>query len=316
MGFSDLISANLVKIQNSFYLGGLPFGSILAIVRIVLLLSIIDQSIKLFPMKRFLILLFICTPISVLFAQQSTYELKQNIPYTADNGDPYVKERCVLDLYYPKDKKDFVTVIWFHGGGLEGGEKEIPTYLKEKGIAVVGVGYRLSPKAKVEDIIKDAAKAVSWTFNHIEEFSGSKKKIILSGHSAGGYLDLMLALNKRYLNDEGIDADDLFAVVPFSSQCITHYTSRAEKGIAMNQPIIDEFAPLYWVRKNNVPITLITGDRELEMVGRYEENAYLARMFKIVGHPAIKLLELDGYDHGMTYPAFPLLLKEIERWSK
>jgi len=267
-------------------------------------------------MKRFLCLFILCVSANLLFAQNSNYELKENILYASSDADAYSKERCQIDVYYPKNKKDFVTVVWFHGGGLTGGGKEIPSYLKDKGIAVVGVGYRLSPKVKVEDIIKDAAKAVHWTFDHIGEYGGSNKKIVLSGHSAGGYLNLMLALNPRYLKDEGINADELFGVVPFSAQCISHFTSRAEKGIDINQPVVDEFAPLYWVRKNNVPITLITGDRELEMVGRYEENAYLARMFKIVGHPNIKLLELDGYDHGMAYPAFPILIKEIERWNK
>ena len=58
---------------------------------------------------------------------------------------------------------------------------------------------------------------------------------------------------------------------------------------------------------------MITGDRELEMLGRYEENAYLMRMMKVVGHKDTKLLELDGYDHGMAYPAFPLLIKEVQR---
>lgn len=52
---------------------------------------------------------------------------------------------------------------------------------------------------------------------------------------------------------------------------------------------------------------LISGDRELEMLGRYEENAYLARMMKVAGHPHTRLLELEGYGHNMFYPAFPLL---------
>ncbi|NCB27105.1 MAG: alpha/beta hydrolase, partial [Bacteroidia bacterium] len=58
---------------------------------------------------------------------------------------------------------------------------------------------------------------------------------------------------------------------------------------------------------------LITGDRELEMLGRYEENAYLARMMKVAGHKQTRLLEIQGYNHGMTYPAFPLVLEEIQR---
>jgi hypothetical protein len=58
---------------------------------------------------------------------------------------------------------------------------------------------------------------------------------------------------------------------------------------------------------------LITGDRELELLGRYEENAYLMRMMKIAGHKETTLYELDGYGHSMTEPAFPLLLKEVQR---
>jgi len=52
------------------------------------------------------------------------------------------------------------------------------------------------------------------------------------------------------------------------------------------------------------------------MLGRYEENAYMARMMKIAGHKQTKLFELDGYGHGMTEPAFPLLINEINRILK
>lgn len=266
-------------------------------------------------MRNIILLISLCYTTTLAIGQERSYELKADIPYGSDSSDPYSAAQCKLDVYYPTDREDYTTVIWFHGGGLTGGEKEIPEFLKEKGIAVVGVGYRLSPKVKVEEIIEDAAQAVKWVFDHIEDLGGDHGKIVLSGHSAGGYLNLMLALNKTYLENIGINADDLMGVVPFSAQCITHFTARAEEGYDINQPVVDEMAPLYWVRKDAAPISLITGDRELEMVGRYEENAYLKRMLKIVDHAQVKLLELDGYDHGMTYPAFPLLLKEIENWE-
>lgn len=268
-------------------------------------------------MKKILIsccLFLVLTAVS--FAQQTEYVLKEQISYVSSNADSYQKEKCLLDVYYPKNKKDFVTVIWFHGGGLVEGRKEIPSFLKDKGIAVVGVGYRFAPKVKVDDIIKDAALAVKWTFDHIAELGGNKNKIVLSGHSAGAYLDLMLALNKKYLTEVGLSSQDFMGIVPMSPQVITHAAARKEKGIEMLQPTIDEFAPLYWVRKETAPITLITGDRELEMVGRYEENAYLERMLKLVGHSNIKLIELEGYGHDMVYPALPLLLREIEHWNK
>ena len=259
------------------------------------------------------IFLFFIFSTAIALASGQSYEMKTDILYRTDVEDEYIQEQCKLDLFYPSDKSAYTTVVWFHGGGLTGGQKEIPEFLKEKGVAVVGVGYRFSPKVSVSEIIQDAAHAVKWVSEHIEELGGDKRKIILAGHSAGAYLNLMLALNKAYLSDVGLDANDLMGVVPFSAQCITHFTARSESGYGINQPIIDELAPLYWVRADAPPITLITGDRELEMVGRYEENAYLKRMLTIVGHDQTALLELDGFDHGMTYPAFPLLIKEVER---
>lgn len=266
-------------------------------------------------MKTLATLLFLLYSFSCAHAQAPSGKHFADVVYVED-GDAYRTERCRLDLYIPQGIKDFVTVIWYHGGGLTGGEREIPSDLKDRGIAIVGVGYRLSPKAKVSEIISDAADAVKWTMDHIEAYGGSKNKIVLAGHSAGAYLALMLALDSSHLARLGLSANDLLGVVSLSAQTITHFTARAEQGIAINQPTIDKLAPLFWVRKDAPRITLITGDRELEMVGRYEENAYLARMLKITGHPQVKLLELDGFDHGMTYPAFPLLLKEIAYWSK
>lgn len=256
--------------------------------------------------------LFAFMLFTAAYGQEMAIE-KSNIAYGGDTTDAYVSEKCLLDVYFPTDTKDFPTVVWFHGGGLTGGEKEIPEYLKGGGVGVIGVGYRLSPQAKVADIIEDAADAIKWAFDHVEGYGGSKDKIILSGHSAGGYLALMVGLNKAYLEARDLDANKIMALIPFSAQAVTHFTKRAEDGIEMNQATIDEFAPIFWVRKDAPPVVLITGDRELEIVGRYEENAYLARMLKVVEHPDTKLLELDGYDHGMVYPALPLLLKEIAR---
>ena len=95
-------------------------------------------------------------------------------------------------------------------------------------------------------------------------------------------------------------------MIPFSGHAITHFTVREERGIDGKQPIIDDLAPLYHVRNDASPYLMITGDRELEMLGRYEENAYMMRMMKITGHKETKLIELEGYGHNMTYPAFPL----------
>ena len=95
------------------------------------------------------------------------YELKRNVSYLDENGsgDPYRTKRCTLDLYYPRPKKKFSTVVWFLGGGLRSGEKSIPKQLRKQGIAVVAPNYRLFPKAKCPEYLEDAASAVAWTFS-------------------------------------------------------------------------------------------------------------------------------------------------------
>jgi len=250
------------------------------------------------------------------FAQQTEYTTETNIAYydeTVAQSDGYIRERCVLDVYYPENSKGFATVVWFHGGGLTGGNKSIPEALKEKGICVVAPNYRLHPKVSSPKYIEDAAAAIAWVFNHIESFGGDSSLIFVSGHSAGGYLTSMVGLDKRWLNAWNIDANRIAGLIPFSGHAITHFTIREERGIPGTQPVVDDLAPLYHVRADAPPLLLITGDRELEMLGRYEENAYLMRMMKVAGHKETTLYELDGYGHGMAEPAFPLLLKEIGR---
>jgi len=120
----------------------------------------------------------------------------------------------------------------------------------------------------------------------------------------------MLGLDKRWLGAEGIDADHIAGLVPFSGQCITHFTVRAERGVMGTQPVIDDLAPLFHVRKGAPPLLLITGDRNLELLGRYEENAYLWRMMGLVAHPDTELKELQGFTHvAMMEAAYPLLLQ-------
>lgn len=242
------------------------------------------------------------------------YEIERDILYReGDSLTDAMRERCRLDFYHPLDAKGFSTVVWFHGGGLTSGEKSVPEGLRNKGIAVAAVNYRLSPAAKAPAYIEDAAAAVAWTLKNVERYGGSRDRVFVSGHSAGGYLTSMVGLEKRWLAAHGIDANELAGLAPLSGQCLTHSAVRVERGIEETRPLIDDLAPLYHVRKDAPPMLLVTGDREKELRGRYEENAYFRRMLKLAGHPNVELFELQGYDHGgMADPAFPLLLRFVE----
>lgn len=269
------------------------------------------------------LVLFLISGITLNSSAQgktTTYQLLTNISYTEVYQKPvddYMQERCKLDIYYPENTTNFATVVWFHGGGMKAGEKYISDLLKNKGIAVVAVNYRLYPKVKCPVYTEDAAASVAWVFRNIEKYGGNTSKIFVSGHSAGGYLAMMVGLDKSYLAPFGIDPDSIAGLIPYSGHTITHMTVREEMGIKDTQPIIDKYAPLFHVRADAPPLVLITGDRELEMLGRYEENAYMWRMMKLAGHKKSTLLELDGFDHGgMNKPADFILVKEISKILK
>lgn len=264
-------------------------------------------------MKLLTIFLFCCLSVSAFAQDTTTYLEKKDILYRTGALDDYMKERCKLDIYYPARQGRVPVIIWFHGGALTGGSKEIPAALKKQKMIIIAANYRLSPKATCPAYIEDAAAAVAWVFSHATEFGGDTTKIIVSGHSAGGYLAEMIGLEKKWLATYNIDANRIAGLFPFSGQAITHFTVRKEKGISETQAVIDTYAPLFHVRADAPPLFLYTGDREKELLGRYEENAYMARMMKLAGHKKTYLYEFDGFDHGdMPGPGFLLMLKQLK----
>lgn len=227
-------------------------------------------------------------------------------------------QRCVADVFHPADKGDALPVIvWFHGGGLTGGNRFIPRQLAGGDYVVVAPNYRLLPDASLDQVIDDAAAATAWVLDHIADYGGDPTKVFVSGHSAGGYLTSMIGLDKKWLAKYGHDADSLAALIPFSGQVITHFAHRQQKGLSPLTPMVDEMAPLYHVRPDAPPYIIITGDREQELYGRYEENAYMWRMMKLTGHPQVYIYELGGYDHGaMADPAHHIMINHIKKILK
>ena len=267
-------------------------------------------------MKKVLWMIFMTFMVLNVNAQKSISSdevITSNIQYK--NGkDTYIKERCKLDICYDKSKKNSPVVVWYHGGGLTSGQKEIPGLLKKQGFVVVGVNYRLLPKVKIDECLDDCAAALAWVFQNISQYGGDAKKIFVSGHSAGGYITTMLGLDKTWLSRYGVDANNIAGLIPFSGQMISHFAYRKMNGIDNLQPTIDKYAPLYHIRKDAAPLVLITGDRNIELFGRYEENAYMWRMMNLIGRPDTQLYELGGYCHGaMAQPAFHILIQTIHK---
>jgi len=261
------------------------------------------------------LLTFLCTRVRA--QKEDLSGIYHGLPYVTDSTDAYAEERCKLDLLIPKDTTGFATIVYFHGGGLEFGNRHMADAWMDAGVAVATASYRLHPKVKNPVYTQDAAAAVAWVMTNIEDWGGDPKRIYVSGHSAGGYLTTMIGMDTTYLGAHGLHPDSLAGLLPFSGHTITHFTARKERGLEWNDIVVDRYAPLHHLRVSDLPIALITGDRELEIFGRYEENAYFWRMLFASGHKRAELLELDGFGHNpMLAPASQLALELIRKWDR
>lgn len=215
----------------------------------------------------------------------------------------YETTRCKLDLHAPVGTKEPLPVIvWFHGGGITGGDKgskdtaAVVTRIAQDGFLVASVNYRLSPKATYPAYIEDAAAAVAWVLKNAAAHGGDPKKIFVAGHSAGGYLTTMLALDERYLGKHNLKPGDIRGYIPVAGQMITHAAVRAERGIAKTTMIVDEAAPLFHVRKDLPPMLILYAEKDMAM--RAEENRFFAEALTAADCKSFQIQQVDGHDHG------------------
>ncbi|HEY2413564.1 MAG TPA: alpha/beta hydrolase [Pirellulaceae bacterium] len=140
-------------------------------------------------------------------------DVQSNIRYAADGH-----ERHVLDVYSPKGAKNAPVVFWIHGGGWQQGDKTgvqiKPQAFMDKGFVFVSTNYRLLPEVDMGTIIRDIAKSIHWVHDHIAEYGGDPKRLLVMGHSAGAQLAAIVSIDERYLKAEGLDLSIIKACVP------------------------------------------------------------------------------------------------------
>jgi acetyl esterase/lipase len=139
--------------------------------------------------------------------------MKSNISYV-ESGH----ERQVLDIYAPPNAKNLPVVFWIHGGGWEHGDKTQvktkPQWFMDKGFVFVSTNYRLLPTVDMGTLIRDVAKAFAWTQQHIAEYGGDPKRVLVGGHSAGAQLAAIICTDESYLKDNGNALETVIGCVP------------------------------------------------------------------------------------------------------
>ncbi len=145
-------------------------------------------------------------------------EARKDLTYI--EGDAADAAKHKLDLYLPREKKNFPVLVFIHGGSWRSGDRSTYPALGNRfaktGIGVAIPSYRLMPKHPHPAQIEDTAAAFAWVYKNISRFGGDASRIYIAGHSAGGHLAALLALDPAYLGKFGIPLSAIKGVASIS----------------------------------------------------------------------------------------------------
>ena len=122
--------------------------------------------------------------------------------------------RNKLDVWVPAKRPatPLPVVVFFYGGGWVSGIAAITALpaapSPRRGFVTIVADYRLVPEVRFPAFLQDGALAVKWARDHVAQYGGDPRRISLAGHSAGAYEAAMLALDRHYLRDVGVDPGD------------------------------------------------------------------------------------------------------------
>jgi acetyl esterase/lipase len=208
--------------------------------------------------------------------------IKRNIPYSDDAGD----ERRMLDVYAPEGAKNLPVIFWIHGGGWVTGDKSDvkhkPQTFMDKGFVFVSTNYRLLPKVDMGTLTRDVARSFKWVQDHIAEFGGDPKRVIVGGHSAGAQLAALICIDDRYLKEVGVSFAVLKGCIPVD-------------GDTYDVPAIIEVAETRWRVHGMTPSK--NGHREKfgNDPAKHKDFSAVTHVAKDKGIPPFLILHVSGH---------------------
>lgn len=208
-----------------------------------------------------------------------------------------------LDVYAPLQRSASAPVlVFFYGGSWATGRRQDYRFAAEafaaKGFVVVLPDYRLVPQVRFPRFVEDGAAAVRWAQDHARDYGGDPSRIALAGHSAGAYIAMMLALDRRWLTRAGVDPAAIRAVAGLSGPYDFYPFDVPSSQNAFGQyPDPRATQPISFARGDAPPAFLATGDRDTTV--RPRNSQALAAALKAKGAQA-ELHIYPGLDHAGT----------------
>lgn len=203
--------------------------------------------------------------------------------YVAGSQSP----RQQLDLYLPQaSAAPFPVIVFVHGGywrpldrriyqpisGLHGA---VGVALAQRGIGTAVIGYRQYPEAPMlQDALDDVAAAVRYIVDNIKNEGGDPSHVYVIGHSAGGMLTMLLALQPEHLQKAGVDASKLRGFGSLASPYDLEKLAASFEGdmadkirrSAKDAAGLARYSAIKSIHPNHPPLLLVVGTREVPVL--------------------------------------------------
>lgn len=207
-----------------------------------------------------------------------------------------------IDLYLPETSSgsELPTLLFMHGGYWTHGYKEWMGFMAPAFISLpalfISVGYRLAPAAPYPAALDDCLSALAWSYKNISSYGGDPQRLFIGGHSAGGHLAALIALQPSLLPVYGVPRQAISACFPVSgiydlSGPIPQ--DRLQAFIpAGTEPSLA--SPLRYTVGNRLPFLLAVGENDFPVL--YEQAYAMEAALRQAGGP-VECLEIAGADH-------------------
>lgn len=186
---------------------------------------------------------------------EASVEGHRDISYAATE-----ENKQKLDVYAPRTRAEKLApvFVFIHGGTWRSGDRsQYPAFgnrFAKEGAVVVVPSYRLAPAHKHPAQAEDVAAALAWTVKNIERYGGDPRRIYLGGHSAGGHLAALVALDGRYLAAHELKPAVLRGVIAMSG---VYQVVNQEHVFGSDAATWKQASPQTYVRRD-VPPFLVT----------------------------------------------------------
>ncbi len=206
------------------------------------------------------------------------------------------RQRLDLHLPPPSAPRPCPAVVFFHPGALHFGDKGEPhnralaAALAAGGAAVAVPNYRLGAEGRFPRFLEDAAAATAWVARQAGRLGVDPEALFLAGHSAGGYIAAMLALDRRWLDAAGLAPGAVAGAIGLAGMY------EFDAADLLLRPVFGEpedpaaQQPATHARPDAPPLLLLAG--ALDLVGGQFQALAMAR----------RVREAGGRAHARIYP--------------